>query len=102
MPKMDLVLHIGTEKTGSTMLQKWLYSNQEPLGAERVFLSTVMGHPYQRKLVSCFVAKKDDFWMVNGFKTPEDKDAFYAGFLDEAAAELEAASQTHHTTVITS
>lgn len=99
---MDLILHIGTEKTGSTLLQKWLYSNKSALSGEGVFLSTAMGHPYQRKLVSFFVDKKDDFWMVNGLRTPEEKNAFYAGFMEEVESELDAARRTHHTAIITS
>ena len=39
------ILHIGTEKTGLTLLQKWLYSNQKNLSNQGIDLSNILGIP---------------------------------------------------------
>lgn len=102
MSKMKLVLHIGTEKTGTTLLQSWLYRNQERLGRQGVFLSDRIGKPNNRELVSFFRRAHDDFWFRYGFRTEEDKNRFFAGFLENFESELEAAARTHHTAVVSS
>ena len=39
---MKCILHIGTEKTGTTLLQNWLYDNKEKLSQVGIYL---MGWP---------------------------------------------------------
>lgn len=47
---MRALLHIGTEKTGSTSLQHWLEKNAEPLRAQGIWYSESLGRPNNRKL----------------------------------------------------
>ena len=40
---MKCILHIGTEKTGTTILQDWLYDNKVELSKVGVYLSDNLG-----------------------------------------------------------
>jgi hypothetical protein len=40
---MDLILHIGTEKTGTTSLQSWLAKNRDALRREGIFFPASLG-----------------------------------------------------------
>ena len=71
---MKCVLHIGTEKTGSTLLQDWLYQNQVNLSRQRIFLSDVLSINNNRRLVSFFQWELDDWANRNGILTQKDKD----------------------------
>lgn len=102
MARMRLVLHIGTEKTGTTLLQDWLYSNQDELSEQGVFLSDLLGKSNNRKLVAYFRKDQDDFWTAKRIKTSQDKEKYFAHFLDEFAAEIREAEKSHHTMIITS
>ena len=77
---MDCVLHIGTEKTATTLLQSWLYSNREALSAQGVFLSSVLKEGNNRKLVSYFQPQTDDWLRRQHIATEADKTAFFDGF----------------------
>lgn len=102
MTKMKLALHIGTEKTGTTLLQEWLYHNRENLGAQGYFLSNCIGRPFNRDLVSYFRKAPDDFWNLNNIRSENDKATFFENFLAKFKDELRQASETHHTAIITS
>ncbi|MCJ8334697.1 MAG: hypothetical protein MJH10_10690 [Epibacterium sp.] len=99
---MRLLLHIGTEKTGTTLLQDWLYANRSALSAQGVFLSQIMEIPNNRKFVAYFQSNVDDYTCNLGIKTPEGKAALFAGYGAALEAELAAARPDHHTMVITS
>ncbi|MDO6963698.1 hypothetical protein [Rhizobium alvei] len=42
---MKLVLHIGTEKTGTTTIQKYLHQNSKALEAKGIFYAKCLGRP---------------------------------------------------------
>ena len=44
---MKLILHIGTHKTGTTALQRFLHSNREPLAVQGIHYATP-GHGYRK------------------------------------------------------
>ena len=48
---MKLILHIGTHKTGTTALQRFLYANREPL-AGRVFITRRPDTAYRKPTLS--------------------------------------------------
>lgn len=102
MAKMKLILHIGTEKTGTTLLQEWLYHNRKNLGTQGYFLSNCIGRPFNRDLVSYFRKAPDDFWNRNNIRSENDKMRFFKNFLEKFKEELRQASEAHHTTIITS
>jgi hypothetical protein len=100
--KMKLALHIGTEKTGTTLLQEWLYHNRERLGQQGYFLSEKIGLPCNRNIVSYFRRAPDDFWNRYNIRSLDDKARFFAHFLEDLQAELDQAAQTNHTVIMSS
>ncbi|WP_170763745.1 hypothetical protein [Ruegeria lacuscaerulensis] len=99
---MKLLLHIGTEKTGTTLLQEWLYANKEALSEQGVFLSKVCGSGNNRRLVSYCQSSLDEFTETNRIMTLEDKERYFRGFSKKFQAEIAKASKKHHSMVITS
>ena len=81
------ILHIGTEKTGSTLLQKWLYSNQKKLSNQGIYLSNILGIPNNIYFPINFNGKfdKEEFselisWSKkNNIKNIADKNAHSLG-----------------------
>jgi hypothetical protein len=99
---MKLVLHIGTEKTGTTLLQNWLYANQQGLSDQGVFLSDQLGRTNNRKLVSYFQNHLDDYTRREGISSQAEKAAYFDGFGAQFIWEIQTAARDHHTMVITS
>jgi hypothetical protein len=99
---MRCLLHIGTEKTGTTLLQDWLYANREALSARGVFLSDVLERNNNRKLAAHFQGYMDDYHQARGIADEAARDAFFAGFEQDFAREVDAAKRNHHTMVISS
>ena len=99
---MKLVLHIGTEKTGTTLLQQWLYDNRQAFSDQGVFLSDVCGVPNNRALVSFCQNSLDEFTKLNKLMTLEEKSAFFNDFQENFDKEVERAAANHDVMVITS
>lgn len=99
---MKCVIHIGTEKTGTTLLQKWLYENRRRLSDEGVFLSRVCEFPNNRKLCAFFQSNFDDYYTDNGISTQSQKDQYFSGFLESFAKELQGSYRNHNTLILTS
>ena len=99
---MNCVLHIGTEKTGTTLIQKWLYSNKEILNKQKIFLSNVCGEPNNRIFAACFQHSIDDFLKSFDIVNLNDKIKFSSVFLSRLADEIKSASDTHKLFLITS
>ena len=96
------VLHIGTEKTATTLLQEWLYANKAELSSQGIFLSAVAREGNNRKLVSWCQSKVDDWLRRQGVTTLEQKAELLQDFEAQFREEVVAASQSHHTMVLTS
>ena len=60
---MRCILHIGTEKTGSTAIQQFLYDNTDALRSQRVHICQSAGEGNNRLLSGAFMdeEKQDDF-----------------------------------------
>lgn len=99
---MKCILHIGTEKTGTTLLQDWLYDNKEVLNINGIYLSENLGETNNRLLPTYFQSSLDDWAVTNGIANEEEKKLYFKGFLDRFTTEITNASKTHHTFVITS
>ncbi len=93
---MKCILHIGTAKTGTTLLQNWLYGNRAGLGLQGVCLSDMLGKTNNRLFPAFFRKELDDWARRERIATPEGKAAFFRGFPEALAAEIAGASQ-HHT-----
>ncbi len=97
------ILHIGTEKTGSTAIQNCLYNQRAKLTPKGFAVSDHLGRPTNRKLVAYFQSQLDDYFKDRGLSTPEMRDAHFDGFIDELTAEVAALEKSgYHTLIITS
>ena len=100
---MKCVLHIGTEKTATTLLQTWLYENEAALSAQGVAMSRVMNTPNNRKLATFAQGGIDDYLRMRGVHDDAGREAFFRGFPEAMDAEIRAkAAAGHHTFLITS
>ena len=74
---VDLVLHIGTEKTGTTSIQEFLKKNSDKLRKNGVYIpqSPMVGYGNHRwiPLIANNDDFSDDFVIVQNFKSLEDR-----------------------------
>lgn len=99
---MKLVLHIGTEKTGTTSIQGWLETNRAALSRQRVFLSEVLDRPSNRALAHAFQDGVDHYFLPMGITTLDEVGAFRERLQKDLASEVEAAAKGHDRMVISS
>lgn len=99
---MKCVLHIGTEKTGTTLLQDWLYANQSKLSAQKVFLSNILGKTNNRLFPVYFQNELDDWAQENKISSIEEKDLFFQDFEQRLSHEINLARNKHDVFVISS
>jgi hypothetical protein len=99
---MKCLLHIGTEKTGTTVLQDWLYDNKAQLSRVGVYLSETLGKPNNRLIPAYFKASLDDWAWQNGIANEAEKEKYFDGFIERLKSEVLAAKKTHSVFVITS
>lgn len=99
---MQCILHIGTEKTGTTLLQGWLYQNQAALNQQGFYLSECLEKPNNRLLAACFSQQIDGWAKRNGIRSQEDRERFFGGFRGAFIEEMNAASEQHHSVIISS
>lgn len=99
---MKCILHIGTEKTATTLLQKWLYENEKNLSEQGYALLKNAHVPSNRKLVTFFQGQLDDYLKDRGVTNEKERLSFFRGFLNELRAEIKAKSKKHHTLILTS
>jgi hypothetical protein len=98
---MKLILHIGTEKTATTTLQQWLYSNKSSLSEQKVYLSDILGKPDNRYL-SYFFEHRINNSTGKLFDEQNNEVDFYEGLLDRLSSEIRNASTDHDVFVISS
>jgi len=79
--RMRIVLHIGTEKTGSSSIQRWLANNRRELKTQGVWHSQCLGDPMSRKIA------------VYGREPNQPDDGFKRYGISDAAAHGKWASQ---------
>ena len=99
---MKCILHIGTEKTGTTLLQNWLYDNKEKLSQVGIYLSDSIGTNNNRLIPAYFGETLDDLLTDNGIANNKEKKKYFSGFLDNLNGEISNAKIKHHTFIITS
>lgn len=99
---MHCVIHIGTEKTGTTLIQNWLYENRAALSKQRIFLSEALGGRNNRIVSALFTNQLDDWARAQNITTKKQKDEFFAGFEDRFQGEVAEAQRDHDIFIITS
>ena len=99
---MRCVLHIGTEKTGTTLLQEWLYRNREALHRQGVHLSTGLGNKNNFYISEFFQSEIDDWARGAGLFTLADKAHFFRNFEVAISQEFRRAAARYDVLLITS
>ena len=99
---MKCILHIGTEKTGTTLIQNWLYENSDALSVQGVGLSRTAAYPNNRKLVAFFQTGYDDYMHENMVFDGHHREAFFHGFEESFLDEMSELARDHHTVVFSS
>lgn len=85
---MICYLHIGTEKTGTTSIQNWLYTNKVILENNEIFLSNFLSINNNRSLANFFQTDLDDFSIINQIHDNNDKKKFFENFLNKFKEEV--------------
>ena len=101
---MKLVLHIGTEKTGSTSFQTWAWINRDRLATQGIWANQPFGGP-NHQMLHCWALGEhgsDDAMARIGLTDAASYAAFHAGFADLFAAEVAAARAAGLTTMLIS
>ena len=106
---MRVIIHIGTEKTGSTALQACLFSNESALTEAGYALFRFSKDdptqiPNNRQIVAMFQDLEfwDDYFVQQGITTAEDHSAFCAQVRSEFTGWLGALPPQIHTVILTS
>lgn len=101
---MKAIVHIGTEKTGTTSIQRYLYLNRKKLSAAGYHFIQSAGETNNRALPAYCVADErfDDFFRAEGITTHEEKEQFKRSFINRFEAELQGLPKRIHTVLISS
>lgn len=90
---MRLILHIGTEKTGTTALQNWLHQNDAALRDAGIHYALGLGRPVNRAIAT--IARNhdepDESFLRFGLDSPERHARFRAEALASLGEEAESA-----------
>ncbi|NNU81576.1 hypothetical protein HMH01_14140 [Halovulum dunhuangense] len=90
---MKLLLHIGTEKTGTTALQNWLHVNDKALVSHGIWFSETLDRTTNRKIATYARGFDipDESFAAYGLTSPERHTAFRAEVEAGLAREVAAA-----------
>lgn len=100
---MRVILHIGTEKTGTSSIQKYLYNNRRQLGGAGYHVLQSCGKYNSRALpAACITNKPDDYLRAIGVNTVEERQAHRETVIEGIARELSELSAGTHTVLISS
>jgi hypothetical protein len=98
------VIHIGTEKTGTTTIQEFLHINREVLASHGVAFLQSPGLRNNRKLATYCMNDRnvDDHVMELGITSAEARNKWKEDFKAELEREIEALGEQIHTVIISS
>ena len=99
---MKCILHIGTEKTGTTSIQNFLLRNDSALSAHGIATSRALGLGNNRALPTYFHSAVDDFARWHRLRTRAEVQAYFRPALDGFRREVEEAGRTCSTVLISS
>ncbi len=90
LQKPDLILHIGTEKTGTTTIQEFLHLNRKLLAKHGVYFPKSIGMRNHRPLATwCLSEKRNDtFLQMNQLTEPRKRKQWKREFIHGFEAEL--------------
>lgn len=88
---MKCIVHIGTEKTGTTSIQNFIYDNRTKLREHGVHITDSFGVSNNRYIPAYFCQGHDDFNLMHGLKSKSDKEVFFSNFDLDFKTEIERA-----------
>jgi hypothetical protein len=94
---MRAILHIGTEKTGTTSCQMFMHQHRQGLLAQGVLYPERLGGINHRAVASYALSMEsaDDYLVGRGLTTQEKLDEFYADVEAELDEQIGAHSEAH-------
>ncbi len=101
---MNLIMHIGTPKTGTTTIQKMLFENKVALKSNGFHFLQCAGLKNNRALPACCVndRRKDDFFTKRGIADREGRLRFREKVLSQFRSELASLGDDIHTVIVSS
>ena len=101
---MKAIVHIGTEKTGTSSIQRFLYQNQKPLKSAGFHFIQSAGTTNNRALPAYCVSDDsyDEYLIGKGISTTEGREKFRRNFIAKFESELESLGSNIHTVIISS
>lgn len=101
---MDIIVHIGAEKTGTTTLQELLHNNRDRLIAEGFYFLKSPGLYNNRDLPAYCMGDDqfDDYFRSKGIDTLEKKQAFREDFRKRFLEEIDAIPNNVKTVIASS
>lgn len=101
---MQCILHIGTEKTGTTALQAALSNQREYLSHQGVYYAKAPGELNCRSLAAAFTPQgaRDDYLTKTGLTEPEKFAQWRHDLLVRISQEIAGARENCHTYVLSS
>lgn len=106
LPMKRIILHIGTEKTGSTTLQRFLGTNRRSLAGQGYLYATSPSHRYNNHVkLAAYAAQdeiRDDLRTNLKIVTREDLQRFRTDFRSCLSEEVRTAPPHVHTLILSS
>jgi hypothetical protein len=101
---LKAIVHIGTEKTGTTSIQEFLYQNRKKLKAAGFHFIQSAGEQNNRILPAYCIDddKPDDFFRDLGLLTLEQRIEFKREFIKKFEGEIHSVPGNIHTVIISS
>lgn len=101
---MKAIVHIGTEKTGTTSIQGFLYQNRKKFKDAGYYFIQSAGQQNNRILPAYCISddKPDDFFWEQGLRTLEQRIEFKREFIKEFEKEIRSLPANIHTVIISS
>ncbi|SHF55129.1 hypothetical protein SAMN04487965_2224 [Microbulbifer donghaiensis] len=101
---MKLLLHIGTEKTGTTTIQEALFRNRAALSNLGFHFLRCAGEKNNRALAAYCMRENryDDFFSSRSIRDVESRNKFNKSFIEKFRRELCELDNTIHTVIISS
>lgn len=75
-----VILHIGTEKTGTTSIQQFIYKNRHKLAKQDIHTLSGFGKPNNREFVAFFQKSLDDWAKAKGIKSRKEMQTYFLNF----------------------
>ncbi len=101
---MKVILHIGTEKTGTSSIQLFLNKNRRALRSNGYHYLQTAGtyNHWALPAYCCESTRLDDFFRKQSVETDQERDSFKRDFIKRFDHELRSLSPNIHTVIISS